>query len=82
MGNATDPKTIAPGLAALAICESILISLADLKITSAKEVSAILDDAAAAHRNVDEASHDHELHREVVAIIERIVVGGYSVKKP
>ncbi len=82
MSSATDPKEIAPGLAALSICESILISLEDLKIASAKEVSAILDDAAAAHRNADQASQDQSLHREVVAIIERIIAGGNSVSKP
>ena len=81
MSSATDPKDIAPGLAALSICESILISLEDLKIASAKEVSAILDDAASAHRNTDQASQDQALHREVVAVIERIIDGQDSVGK-
>ncbi len=82
MGDATDPKAIAPGLAALSICESILISLADLKIASAKEVSGILEDAAAAHRNAYKESQDLALHREVVAVIERIIAGGNSINKP
>ena len=82
MSSESDPKNIAPGLAALSICESILISLQDLKIVSAKEVSAILEDAAEAHRNVDQASEDQALHREVVYVIERIIAGGNSIGKP
>ena len=81
MSSASDPKNIAPGLAALSICESILISLQDLKIVSAKEVSAILEDAAEAHRNADQSFQDPALHREVVDLIERIVAGGNSVGK-
>lgn len=81
MSSASDPKEIAPGLAALSICESILISLADLKIASEKEVSAILEDAAAAHRNANQAAQDQGLHREVVTLIERIIAGGNSVGK-
>lgn len=82
MSSESDPKNIAPGLAALSICESILISLQDLKIVSAKEVSAILEDAAAAHRNADQSSQDQALRREVGALIERIIAGGNSVSKP
>ena len=39
------------GLAALAICESILLSLAENQIIGDAEARAILEDAAAAHRN-------------------------------
>lgn len=82
MIDPTDPKAIAPGLAALSICESLLISMADLKIASAKEVSGILEDAAAAHRNASESSPDQVLHLEVVSVIERIIAGRNSIHKP
>ena len=41
----------AAGHAALAICESMLLSLSENKVIDETEVKAILKDAAAAHRN-------------------------------
>ena len=41
----------AAGHAALAICESMLLSLTENKIIDEAEARAILEDAAAAHRN-------------------------------
>ena len=41
----------AAGLAALAICESLLLSLTENKLIDGAEALAILGDAAAAHRN-------------------------------
>jgi hypothetical protein len=40
----------AAGLAALSICESLLLSLTDLEIIERGEAVSILEDAAAAHR--------------------------------
>ena len=82
MIDPTDPKSIAPGLAALSICESLLISMSDLKIASAKEISGILEDAATAHRNASESSSDQVLHLEVVSVIERIIAARNSIHKP
>ena len=45
----------AAGHAALAICESMLLSLTENKIIDGAEARAILTDAAAAHRNSDTA---------------------------
>ena len=39
------------GLAALAICESLLLSLTENKVLGAGEARAVLEDAAAANRN-------------------------------
>jgi hypothetical protein len=41
----------AAGHAALAICESVLLSLTENKIIDEAEARAILEDVAAAHRN-------------------------------
>ena len=46
-----DRKAGAAGLAALAICESLLLSLTENKILAAGEARSILEDAAAANRN-------------------------------
>ena len=73
-------KTTA-GAAALSICESLLIALNDLKIISNRETRAVLEDAAAVHRNAIQDSSEPEKHRAVVALIERIMAGGNSLRK-
>jgi hypothetical protein len=72
----------AAGHAALAICESMLLSLTDNKVIDQSEVRAILQDAAAAHRNsipllIDGGGVAHE---EAAALIETILKGGNSVR--
>jgi hypothetical protein len=71
----------AAGLAALSVCESILLSLTENGIVDAAEAKAILADAAAAHRGAaplaDGAAGDHE---EAAALIERILKDGNSVR--
>ena len=57
-----DIKSAAPGMAALAICESLLLALIDGKVLAPLEVSGLLADAAAAHPNAP----------QVVALIDRI----------
>ena len=46
-----DGNNAAAGLAALAICKSLLLSLTDNKLIDRAEALAILGDAATAHRN-------------------------------
>ena len=46
-----DRKAERPGLAALAICESLLLSLTENKTLELGEARSILEDAAAANRN-------------------------------
>ena len=58
----------AAGHAALAICESMLLSLTENKIIDGAEAKAILADAAAAHRNsiplvIDGGAAAHERSR-------------------
>jgi hypothetical protein len=68
------------GLAALSICEAMLLSLTDNKIID--EAKAILTDAATAHREAaplaDGAGGEH---REAAALIEAIRDGGNSVRR-
>ena len=70
------------GHAALAICESILLSLTENKIIDQAEARAILEDAAAAHRHsiplvVDGGAAAHE---EAASLIDEILKGGNSVR--
>ena len=72
MSNAQEKLINYSGLAALSICESLLIELADRKLLSDHEVQGLLEDAAAAHRNAKGTPQELEAHRAVAAIIERL----------
>jgi hypothetical protein len=63
------------GLAALSICESLLLALGDLKVLSHQDVRGVLEDAAAAHRNAIGTPQEVEGHRAVAAIIDRVLAG-------
>ena len=71
----------AAGMAALSICESLLVALHDLKIIGAKEAGDILKDAAAAHRTAGATSSNATVQLEVVAILERIIAGKNSIPR-
>ena len=70
----------AAGHAALAICESMLLSLTENKIIDKAEAKSILVDAAAAHRNAIPVMTDGTAHDEAAALIEAILKGGNSVR--
>jgi hypothetical protein len=70
------------GHAALAICESMLLSLTENKIIDLAEARAILEDAAAAHRNAASLLADGAAHEEAASLIDRILEGGNSVRHP
>lgn len=69
------------GAAALAICESLLLALNDHKILPEKEIVGILRDAANAHDNAP-AGDDDALHAAVADLINGILAGGNSVRRP
>ena len=73
----------AAGHAALAICESMLLSLKENKIIDGVEAKAILADAAAAHRNSIGLATDTSAlsHEQAAALIEAILAGGNSVRQ-
>lgn len=71
------PDKIIAGAAALSICESLLISLQELKIISAKEARAVLVDAAATHRNAIPVSPNGDEHRVIAELIERLIERKY-----
>ena len=71
----------AAGHAALAICESMLLSLTENKIIDEAEARAILQDAAAAHRNSIALLADGAAHDEAATLIEAILDGGNSVRQ-
>jgi hypothetical protein len=72
----------AAGHAALAICESMLLSLTENKIIDQAEARAILEDAAAAHRNSIPLVTDPgaAAHEDAASLIETILKGRNSVR--
>jgi hypothetical protein len=70
-----------PGTAALAICESLLLALNDHNILPEKEIVGILMDAAYAHSNAPQGDED-ALHAAVADLINGIITGGNSVRRP
>ena len=72
----------AAGHAALAICESMLLSLTENKIIDQTEARSILEDAAAAHRNSIPVVTDGGTvaHEEAASLIETMLNGGNSVR--
>jgi hypothetical protein len=61
------------GHAALAICESLLLSLTESAVIDAAEAKAVLTDAATAHRNAMPDAADPALHAAAAEIIELII---------
>lgn len=70
----------AAGLAALSICESLLLSLTDLKIIESAEALSILKDAASAHLGAIAEAKTPETHQAAADVIERIIKGRNSVR--
>ena len=71
MAKSNDVKGVAAAVAALTICEALLLALNDLKIMNVKQLHDVIDDATAAHRDAD-PTQDPAVRREVVAILRRI----------
>lgn len=63
------------GLAALGICESLLLALTDLKVISEQDVRDLLTDVATTHNEAAIASQTPERHRAVVKIVKDILAG-------
>ena len=69
----------ADGMAALGICESLLLALTDLKVISEKDARALLTDVATTHNEAAAASQTPERHQAVVDIVRRILAGRNGV---
>jgi hypothetical protein len=70
------------GMAALSICEALLLALNDAGILPEKEIMGVLSDAAATHENAVGSETDVERHRAAAALIRNIIAGGNSVRRP
>ena len=68
------------GMAALSICEALLLAMNDKQLLPEHEIMGLLRDAAATHENA--AGPDADMHRAAAALINRIIAGGNSVRRP
>ncbi|AJE47515.1 MAG: hypothetical protein H5U24_14530 [Thioclava marina] len=72
----------AAGLAALSICESLLLAMNDRGLLPENEIVGVLRDAAAIHENTIDTEPDAEIHRAAAALINQIITQGNSVYRP
>lgn len=70
------------GIAALSICEGLLLALNDAKILPEREIMGVLEDAAATHENANGSDVEIKEHRAVASLINKIIAGGNSVRRP
>jgi hypothetical protein len=70
----------AEGMAALGICESLLLALTDLKIVSEQDARDLLTDVVTTHTEAAALSATPENHQAVVDLIQRILAGKNGVR--
>ena len=70
----------AEGMAALAICESLLLALTDLKIISEQEARDLLTDVATTHDEAATTSPLPNKHHVVAEIVRRILAAKNGVR--
>jgi hypothetical protein len=70
------------GRAALSICEALLLAINDHGLLPEHEIVGILRDAATTHENAVGTEGEIEMHRAVADLINRIIAGGNSVRRP
>lgn len=69
------------GMAALSICESLLLALNDHHILPEAEIIGVLRDAAVTHENATGTETDLIGHTAAAALIHRIIASGNSVRR-
>jgi len=77
MPDDSDPS----GMAALTICEALLLAMNDHGLLAEHEIVGVLRDAAATHENAVVSGSEQDTHRTVAEMINRIIAGGYSVRR-
>ncbi len=70
------------GTAALAICESLLLALNDNGVLPEHEIVGVLRDVVTAHQDVPGDVEKTALNAAVAKLINGIIDGGNSVRRP
>lgn len=72
MSHSQDPA----GIAALSICEALLLALHDRNLLPETELVGVLRDAAATHENANGRGDEQQAHAAAARLINKIIVGG------
>ena len=72
----------AAGLAALSICESLLLAINDRGLLPGHEILGILRDAAATHENTPGTGPESEKHKAAAALINQIIAAETPMRSP
>lgn len=75
-------RTDYAGMAALSICEALLLAMKDLQVLPEHEIVGVLRDAAAFHENADGTGTDIERHHAAASLIHQIISNGNPVRQP
>ena len=73
-------EAAAAGLAALTICEALILSLLDRGLLDETEANGLLEDVIAVHRSAAAVSDAPDLHEKVVRIVDRILQDGNGTR--
>jgi len=76
-----DEYSTSSGVAALSICEALLLALNDAKVLPENEIMGVLKDAAATHENAGGSDKEIQEHIAVATLINKIIAGGNSVRR-
>ena len=69
------------GMAALSICEALLLAIKDRELLPEHEIVGVLRDAAAAHETAVGNNDEEDIHQAVAFLINRIIASGYRVRQ-
>lgn len=75
MSDISDIKDPA-GMAALSICEALLLALQDRNLLPEREIVGILRDAAATHENAQGSENERKFQTATAKLINEIIVSG------
>ncbi|QDI77941.1 MULTISPECIES: hypothetical protein [Leisingera] len=75
-------RTDCAGMAALSICEALLLAMKDLQVLPEHEVIGVLRDAAAFHDNAGGTGTDAVSHQAAASLIHQIIANGNPVRQP
>ncbi|MBT8457231.1 MAG: hypothetical protein KJO15_14130 [Alphaproteobacteria bacterium] len=78
MSDQQDPA----GMAALSICEALLLALQDRNVLPQREILGILRDAAETHENANGSEPERQLHATIADLINEIIEGGNLSRGP
>jgi hypothetical protein len=67
------------GVAALSVCESLILALKERGVLDDAEIHGLLEDVCSVHRNAAADGEDPDLHESVADIADELMNGGNSV---